>query len=263
MYLKKTVSGIIAIALSCLAPVVTATSASATSTDQLQAPFPRHGKAPSSWSLLQYAPPPASQGDVNACAAWASGYTGYGILMNEQRIKGGPMAPMYVYSQLADGENVRDVFTNLFFDLEQNQGIDTKRHYHRRDTDYKDQPDQKDRDNAAHYKLSGYRNISSPTKDDVENAIWQGEPVAVDFDEQESFDKLDFQTAPNYSYRPGDMASDPSSAAHVVTIVGYTPQGVTIENSWGTGWGYYGFANLPWDFLQGTDAYIMGKINKS
>ena len=33
---------------------------------------------------------------------------------------------------------------------------------------------------------------------------------------------------------------------HAVLVCGYTPEGVIIQNSWGTSWGSKGFAILPW-----------------
>jgi hypothetical protein len=33
---------------------------------------------------------------------------------------------------------------------------------------------------------------------------------------------------------------------HAVLVCGYGPEGVYIQNSWGTDWGIYGFAIIPW-----------------
>ncbi len=35
--------------------------------------------------------------------------------------------------------------------------------------------------------------------------------------------------------------------AHAFAIIGYEPRGFIIQNSWGNGWGYHGFALLPYD----------------
>lgn len=34
---------------------------------------------------------------------------------------------------------------------------------------------------------------------------------------------------------------------HAILICGYDKQGVWIQNSWGKGWGEWGFAKIPWD----------------
>jgi len=45
---------------------------------------------------------------------------------------------------------------------------------------------------------------------------------------------------------------------HAFAFVGYTPEGFIVQNSWGTRWGYYGFAILPYaDWLaHSTDAWV-------
>lgn len=49
-----------------------------------------------------------------------------------------------------------------------------------------------------------------------------------------------------------------ADGGHAVAIVGYTPQGFVIQNSWGPGWGADGFAFLPYeDFLMhATDVWV-------
>jgi hypothetical protein len=49
-----------------------------------------------------------------------------------------------------------------------------------------------------------------------------------------------------------------ADGGHAIAIVGYTPQGFIIQNSWGTGWGAGGFALLPYeDFLMhATDVWV-------
>jgi hypothetical protein len=49
-----------------------------------------------------------------------------------------------------------------------------------------------------------------------------------------------------------------ADGGHAIAIVGYTPQGFVIQNSWGAGWGADGFAFLPYeDFLMhATDVWV-------
>ena len=46
------------------------------------------------------------------------------------------------------------------------------------------------------------------------------------------------------------QVSGSSYGGHEVLVVGYDTTGVRIQNSWGTGWGQRGFADLTWDFVQ-------------
>lgn len=52
--------------------------------------------------------------------------------------------------------------------------------------------------------------------------------------------------------------SGSADGGHAVAIVGYTPQGFVIQNSWGPGWGAGGFALLPYEdyLLHATDVWV-------
>ncbi|MFG3224127.1 C1 family peptidase [Kitasatospora sp. NPDC048194] len=232
------------------------------------APFANFGDVPASADLTQYALTPGDQGKVGSCVTWATGYSGYGILMNEQGISGAPMAPMYIYSQIAKG-NDQGTTAAVALPMEQDQGIDTQSHYWQGTTDYTTQPDDDERANAANYKLSGFTELATSganAKTAIKNAISQGMPVPIGFKVHKSFNSLNAQTASNYSYLPGDAASDPVEGGHEVTIVAYNDQGVKIENSWGTNWGDHGYFTVPWSFFDTGDvqeAHAMGKLIQS
>ncbi|GAA2250606.1 hypothetical protein GCM10010430_36810 [Kitasatospora cystarginea] len=232
------------------------------------APFARAGAAPASADLSGYALSPGDQGQVGACVTWATGYTGYGILMNEQNISGTPMAPMFIYSQIAQG-NDTGTYASVALPMEQQQGIDTKSDYWQGDSDYTTQPDDNERANAARYKLSGFTELptsGSAARSAIENAISRGMPVPIGFQVHQSFMDLNAQSASNYSYLPGDSDSDPIVGGHEVTIVGYNDQGVKIENSWGSSWGDGGFVTVPWSFFDTGDVqevHAMGKLVQS
>jgi C1A family cysteine protease len=226
--------------------------------------FQRFSAAPESADLSQYALSPGDQGNVGSCVAWATGYSAYGIVMNEQRISGAPMAPMYVYSQIAKGDD-RGTTASVALPMEQQQGIDTQSDYWQGTADFTTQPDDKERANAAHYKLTGFDDL--PTSGDsarsaIENAISQGEPVVIGFQVHQSFKALNSQTASDYSYMPGDSSSDPVIGGHEVTIVGYDDKGVKIENSWGTSWGAGGYFTVPWAFFNTGDIMEVHAVGK-
>ena len=61
---------------------------------------------PASIDLTPWAMPVGNQGQVNSCAAWAIDYSAMGYWMNKQGIAGGPLAPMFTYSQVTNGQNV-------------------------------------------------------------------------------------------------------------------------------------------------------------
>ncbi|MEU4089748.1 C1 family peptidase [Streptomyces aureus] len=229
------------------------------------APLTRKGAAPASADLTAYALSPGNQGPVGSCVTWATGYSGYGVLMNEQGIGGSPMAPMFVYSQIARG-NDQGTYAGVALPMEQSQGIDTKSHYWQGDFDYTTQPDADERANAARYRLSGFTELpvsGQAARSAIEDAISRGMPVPIGFSVHESFEDLNSVTAANYSYLPGNSGSDPVIGGHEVTIVAYNDRGVKIENSWGRNWGAGGFFTVPWSFFNTGDVdeiHAMGKL---
>ncbi|WP_018077230.1 C1 family peptidase [Thiobacillus denitrificans] len=52
--------------------------------------------------------------------------------------------------------------------------------------------------------------------------------------------------------------SGSADGGHAIALVGYTPQGFIIQNSWGPGWGAGGFALLPYEdfLLHATDVWV-------
>lgn len=42
-------------------------------------------------------------------------------------------------------------------------------------------------------------------------------------------------------------SGQPNRGLHAVIVCGYDKQGVWIQNSWGSGWGEYGFAKMSWE----------------
>ncbi|MES2894064.1 MAG: C1 family peptidase [Bacteroidota bacterium] len=52
---------------------------------------------------------------------------------------------------------------------------------------------------------------------------------------------------------------DRADGGHAIAIVGYTREGFIIQNSWGTDWGYKGFAVLPYEdwMLHSSDCWVV------
>lgn len=221
----------------------------------------RTASLPSSASLASHALTPGDQGRVNSCVAWATGYTGYGILMDEQGISGAPMAPMFTYAQIAQGYD-NGTNAEVALGMQVDQGIDTHAHYTQGDYDFTTQPTQSERANAAHYKLSGYESLptsGSAAKTAIMQAIASGSPVPIGMRIHSNFQDMDSQTARDYSYSPSGAVE----GGHETTIIAYNQQGVTVMNSWGSGWGNGGTYTLPWDFVNWGDlqeAHAMGQV---
>jgi C1A family cysteine protease len=220
---------------------------------------------PSSYSLAQYAPTPGDQGPVNSCVSWATAHSAMGLLENEQQISGGPLAPMYIYSQLVHGQNV-GTYVDSNLDIARSQGVDTESDYTQGDFNYTNTPTSTETANAANWRISGFTSLStgSALQTGVESAIASGLPVIFSFQVYRSFESMSAQTAQDYSYAPQPGDGQPLGG-HEITIVGYSAQGVQIENSWGAGWGNKGFVNFSWQYLESAaeDAHSVGKLVQS
>ncbi|MEU7640096.1 C1 family peptidase [Streptomyces sp. NPDC039016] len=222
------------------------------------------GGVPDTVDLSQYAITPGNQGRVGSCVSWAIDYSGYSIQEKQQGISGGPQAPMYTYAQIAKG-NDQGSTPDDTFSIAESQGVDSKSDYTQGDFDFTTQPTDAERQNAAHWKLSGHTQLhtGNQIQADVKQALADGEPVAISLPVHQSFQDITQQTAADYSYQPGG-AEDPVLGGHEITIVGYNNQGVRVENSWGSNWGDGGYINLSWDFLssQVQEANAIGKLVK-
>lgn len=58
---------------------------------------------------------------------------------------------------------------------------------------------------------------------------------------------------------PVIQKAEEADGGHAVAIVGYTKDGFIIQNSWGTGWGYNGFALLPYEdwMMHASDCWVV------
>jgi len=71
------------------------------------------------------------------------------------------------------------------------------------------------------------------------------------------YPEFDAATASSYLVGP-PTAGETSRGGHAIAAFAYDQNGVWIMNSWGTGWGNGGWAELSWDFVNGT---LDGKPN--
>ena len=88
--------------------------------------------------------------------------------------------------------------------------------------------------------------MGSSRIDAVKQAISQGFPVTFGIEVTEAFAENQFDPKAPLD-APG--LGDPVAGGHAMTIVGYSPSGFDIVNSWGTGWGDNGYFLASNDFL--------------
>jgi hypothetical protein len=196
---------------------------------------------PASVNLTAWAPPAGNQGAVGSCVSWATDYTAMGWYLNKAGNPGPPLAPMYTYAQIAQGNDQGSSYYETFW-IAQQQGVDTLSDYTQGNFDYTTQPTDAEKLNAQHWKLAGFTDVAT-TAPEIEAALAAEQPVALAIPVYNNFFSV---SAANSDY---DAIAGGLAGYHAVTALGYDSYGVTIENSWGSGWGNNGFARLSWSFI--------------
>lgn len=207
---------------------------------------------PASVSLSQYNPPVGNQNPVNSCTAWAVDYGLLGWYANRDGYYpsggSGGFEPMYTYAQIVQGSNGGTSFSQNLNIMEQ-QGVDSRADYTQGDYNYTAQPTAAERLNATKYnRIVRYTEVggSSQLQNWIEGTIAGGNPVAVGFPIYPEFRNV--SAATNYIVYP-PSSGETSSGGHAVFASSYDANGLWIENSWGTGYGKSGYAELSWSFV--------------
>ena len=147
------------------------------------------------------------------------------------------------------------------------QGNDTMTHYHTHSTtDFVSQPNSSDVANAARFKIAAWQTPFSNTSGTgagsagavmIETALAQSRPVAITMRVRPGFtmwNQADFASATD------NDISGTVTGAHEILAVGYDSAGLWIQNSWGTAYGYKGYARLSWRVVN-TDVYAAHTIS--
>jgi hypothetical protein len=150
---------------------------------------------------------------------------------------------MYTYTQIVKGSNVATSFAD-HYRIQQQQGIDSRSDYSQGDYDYTSQPTNGEHANAARAMISSYSDVGGPNLQQwIENTIASGNPVAIGINVYDNFFNVG---SSNYYY---SSVSGRYDGNHAVFAAKYDASGLWIENSWGTGWGLNGYAELSWSFV--------------
>lgn len=219
---------------------------------------------PSSVDLTAYDVPVGNQGPPGSCVTWAIDYALFGWYEHRLGLQQRLLNPMFTYSQVhlttsvdGGGSNPNTVLSYL-----QNQGADTMSHYSHNAWDFLDKPSSAEVSSAAGYRISGYTPVLPnplPTDvltraQDIEAALASGKPVAIGFTVRPGFESLS-----KTNYVDNDTTGA-SPGGHEVLAVAYNQSGLWIQNSWGTNWGYNGYAYLSWAVVE-HDVYSAYTIN--
>ena len=205
--------------------------------------------------LSASAPRVADQGALDSCASWSFGYylRGYyairdGYYPGGSNAKGeGGFAAGYLYSQLAGGHSDAPTSAEQNVDLLTAQGIVANADYPQGNDQVAAVPTASQTALATRYRIAGHRFIRSvpgSNRQQIESLLAAGNPVVLSIALTDAF----YRVGPTTYLFDGPGAAGGSS--HDIAAFGYDSVGVWVENSWGTGWGRAGWAELSWRWLE-------------
>jgi Papain family cysteine protease len=197
---------------------------------------------PASADLSGHDVPVGYQGSLGSCTTWAIDYGMLGWYSNYLNKPGQPFNPMYTYAQIVQGRNIGTSAAQVL-NIAMNQGNDTAADYSHDYFDYTDQPNASEIANASHYEITGWKSLWTYTGGGggttgaqlIEQALANNQPVAIGMQTRAGFDNM-----AHTDIADTDYLSTPTSADgnHEVLAVGYNANGLLIQNSWGTNWGF-------------------------
>lgn len=210
---------------------------------------------PDKVDLSRYAVPVGDQGYVGSCTSWATTYTLAGWWANKLGLPVDNFAPMDTYHQVNGGVDQGSWdYLNLAADM---QGMVPMAQYAQGNYDWKTTPTPYENAIAAHYVMTGWvplMPVGSTQKDNtlryvMEYFLSRGYPLDLELYVYQNM----YDATPETAWVSKPTA--PPIGAHALVALGYDRQGLWVENSWGTGWGLNGYAELSWDYVY---AAVMG-----
>lgn len=209
------------------------------------------GELPASVDLSDGAPVAGQQGQTGSCATWATGYSLMGWWANRIGLQGAPFAPMFLYSAQVRGDCNQGTSLPANFDLLANWGIPSASSYEpmQSNLDCATQPDQRSVNDAAAHRVLSYESVDLSNKSaSIAQWLAAGFPVAI---AMQCYNAIENVSADSFLIdrpQPGER----SAGGHGVTAFGYDENGIWFMNSWGKEWGANGWAQISWDFVDGS-----------
>jgi hypothetical protein len=207
---------------------------------------------PATVDISADAPPAGDQMSTDSCTTWATAHSALGWWANHRGYNGATFAPMYLYAQLAAGNCTTTTAISTVLGMIQSQGVDTQTDYEpmQYDLDCGTEPTSAKRANAARFKISGYQihSLSGGVEQAIKSVLASGQPAILGI---QVYPEFDGANASSYLVGP-PKAGDGLSGGHAITAFAYDENGVWILNSWSTSWGRNGWAELSWDFVNGS-----------
>jgi hypothetical protein len=112
-------------------------------------------------------------------------------------------------------------------------------------------------DEAARCPLGAYYRIDARSLVDMQAAINEVHAIYVSADVHSGWDMNARSSLERATIRPKKARE--KTGGHAFAVVGYTPDGFIVQNSWGPKWGFHGFSLLPYEEWseRGQDAWVL------
>ena len=211
---------------------------------------------PSNVDLSNGEPPVGDQGQQGSCVAWATGY--YYKTYQEGKDHGWDLttidhqfSPAFIYNQINGGSDSGSTISDAM-KLIREKGCDTLYEFPYNDQDYITQPTETQLQEALPYRSINYAEFFSgqgnANIDELKKYLATGDTIVFAIPVYSNF--MYAPDDPNYVV--GTKKKGRYFGGHAIQCVGYNDslQAFKIINSWGTDWGYNGFTNVSYDFIQ-------------
>lgn len=199
------------------------------------------GQLPRAWYLGQYVVRIHNQGASFSCVGQTLS-TIEEIMQREAGRGARAFSAGYIYNQINGGvdrgSSYQDAYTVLT-----TQGDAPLEIFPSDGIDYLTQPTHHARDHATHWRFQAWRSIAVTDRYTMEYEIRQGRPLAIALPWRDSLMNLWGFT--------GVATQDAGTLRfwHSLTVIGYSPKGLTVLNSWGPAYGRNGRLTLSWDLV--------------
>ena len=224
--------------------------------EKLTAIYGSSSTIPANIDLSNGEPPVGDQGQQGSCVAWATGY--YYKSYQEGKDHGWDLttpdhqfSPAFIYNQINGGSDNGSTISDAM-KLIRREGCDTLSEFPYNDQDYTTQPTDTQLQEALPYRSVSYAEFFSgqgnANIDELKKYLATGDTIVFAIPVYSNF--MYAPDDPNYVV--GTKKKGRYFGGHAIQCVGYndTLQAFKIINSWGTGWGYNGFTNVSYDFIQ-------------
>jgi hypothetical protein len=209
------------------------------------------GNLPSSVDLSRYNPPVTDQGSEAACTAYATAYYLRGwYARRDGYYPPSGFSPEFTYDQVPKGNGGGTTFSDNL-NIQKSEGLDTQGDFFLPVTPNGTVEPVGDSalTNAVRYKISSYIDFTNGGGqffvEYIKEQLAAQNPVAIGIYVSPQFENLSVDS-------PSDLVTDTSTKTglHAVFAYGYDQNGLLIENQWGTDWGYNGYAELSWNYVE-------------